>query len=50
MKKILIIDNSIAIRNIIRNLFTDNQRILIYEANFDLADLKSIFKEIQNSL
>ena len=33
MKKILIIDNSIAIRNIIRNLFTDNQRILIYEAN-----------------
>ncbi len=33
MKKILIIDNSIVIRNVIRNLFIDNQNIVIFEAN-----------------
>lgn len=33
MKKILIIDNSIVIRSAIRNLFVNNQGLLIYEAN-----------------
>ena len=33
MKKILIIDNSTVIRNVIKNLFIDNQRIIIFEAN-----------------
>ena len=33
MKKILIIDNSTVIRNVIKNLFIDNQRIIILEAN-----------------
>ena len=33
MKKILIIDNSTVIRNVIKNLFIDNQRITIFEAS-----------------
>ncbi len=33
MKKILIIDNSAVVRNVIRNLFTDNQRIIIFESS-----------------
>ncbi len=33
MKKILIIDNSIVIRSVIRNLFVDNQRLIVFEAN-----------------
>ena len=33
MKKILIIDNSTVIRNVIKNLFIDNQRIIIFEAS-----------------
>ena len=33
MKKILIIDNSTVIRNVIKNLFTDNQNIIIFEAS-----------------
>lgn len=33
MKKILIIDKSTVIRNVIKNLLLDNQRISIYEAS-----------------
>lgn len=33
MEKILIIDNSTVIRNVIKNLFIDNQRITIFEAS-----------------
>ena len=33
MKKILIIDNSAVVRNVIRNIFTDNQRIIIFESS-----------------
>jgi diguanylate cyclase (GGDEF)-like protein/PAS domain S-box-containing protein len=33
MKKILIIDNSAVIRSVIKNLFIDNQRIIVFEAS-----------------
>ena len=33
MKKILIIDNSAVVRNVIKNIFTDNQRIIIFESS-----------------
>lgn len=33
MKKILIVDNSIVIRNILKNSFLDNQEVIIFEAD-----------------
>ena len=53
MKKILIIDNSTVIRNVIKNLFIDNQRIIIFEANSkeeaeELIKKNSFFVVISN--
>ncbi|MDZ7819471.1 MAG: response regulator [Aliarcobacter sp.] len=42
MKKILIIDNSTVIRNVIKNLFIDNQNIMIFEASSKEETEKSI--------
>jgi len=33
LKKILIVDNSIVIRNILKNSFLDNQEVIIFEAD-----------------
>lgn len=33
MKKILIVDNSILIRNMLKNSFLDNQELIIFEAD-----------------
>ncbi len=44
MKKILIIDNSIVIRSVIRNLFVDNQRLIIFEAS-SMEETEKLIKE-----
>ena len=44
MKKILIIDNSIVIRSVIRNLFVDNQRLIIFEA-ISMEETEKLIKE-----
>lgn len=44
MKNILIIDNSIVIRSVIRNLFVDNQRLIIFEAS-SMEETEKLIKE-----
>ncbi|MDD3055972.1 MAG: diguanylate cyclase [Aliarcobacter sp.] len=44
MKRILIIDNSIVIRSVIRNLFVDNQRLIIFEAS-SMEETEKLIKE-----